>query len=70
METSEIFLLVWAGLATTLAVWFNHEARKAHFILLKTMFVFKDVAEGKAEISIENGNLRIKEKENEPRTSP
>jgi hypothetical protein len=63
MQTSEIFLLVWAGIATALAVWFNHEARKAHFVLFKTMYVFKDLAEGKAEVSIENGNLKIKEKE-------
>jgi len=62
METSELFLVVWAVVATMLAVYFNHHARMRDKVLVITMLAFKDVGEGKAEVSIEDGQLRIKEK--------
>ena len=62
MEASELFLVIWAVVATMLAVYFNHHARMRDRVLVITMLAFKDVAEGKAEVSIKDGQLQIKEK--------
>lgn len=62
MESSELFLLAWAVLATVLAVYFKHHANMREKVLVITMLAFKEVAEGKAELSIVDGQLRIKEK--------
>lgn len=62
MEASELFLVVWAVIATMLAVYFKHHASMREKVLVITMLAFKDVAEGKAEVYMDDGQLRIKEK--------
>lgn len=64
MEASEMFLMAWAWVATAVAVYYNYHARMREKVLVITMLAFKDVAEGKAEVSLDNGQLRIKEKVN------
>ena len=59
MELSEIFLLAWAGIATALAVMFRNEAIKAHYVLVKSMILLKDIAEGKAKVNLTNNELKI-----------
>lgn len=56
---SNIFLGVWATIATILAVMFRHEAIGAHSMLVKTMFAFKDIAEGKAKVTLVDNTMKI-----------
>ena len=62
MEASELFLMGWAICATVLAIWFKHQARDRGIAMVALMVGFKHVAEGKAEVTIEDGQLRVKEK--------
>ena len=62
MEASELFLWMWAVVATMLAVYFNHHARMREKVLVITMLAFRDVADGKAEVYMDDGQLRIREK--------
>lgn len=62
MEASELFLVVWAVVATMLAVYFKHHAKMREKVLVITMLAFRDVANGKAEVYMEGEQLRIKEK--------
>lgn len=62
MELSEMFLWMWAVGATVLAVYFNHHARMREKVLVITMLAFRDVADGKAEVYMDNDQLRIREK--------
>jgi hypothetical protein len=64
MEASELFLIGWATVATILAVWFRHQARSRGIAMVAMMVGFKEVAEGNAKITIEDGMLRIREKTN------
>lgn len=64
MEPSELFVFVWATVATVLAVWFKHQARARGIAMVALMVGFRHVAEGNAEVTIENGQLRVREKEN------
>lgn len=59
MEYSEIFLGAWATIATVLAVVFRCEAVGTHNTLVKTMFVFKDIAEGKAKVTLVGNTMKI-----------
>ena len=64
MEASELFLFTWAVLATTLAVYFNHEAKARAIAIIVLTMGFRHVAEGKAEVYMDGEQLRIKEKAN------
>ena len=63
MEPSEMFLWGWAIVATVLAIWFKHMARSRGIAMVALMVGFRHVAEGKAEVFMENGQIRVKEKE-------
>jgi hypothetical protein len=63
MEPSELFVFIWATVATILAVWFKHQARSRGIAMVALMVGFKHVAEGRAEVTIEDGQLRVREKE-------
>ncbi len=60
MEPSEMFLWVWAVCATVLAVWFKHVAKVRGMAMLALTLGFKHIAEGKAEITMVDGEMRIK----------
>lgn len=60
METSELFLIVWATIATVLAVVFKHIAVKANKTLLLFQFGLMLVADGKAEIYKNGDKVGIK----------
>jgi hypothetical protein len=62
MEASELFVFVWAMGATGFAVYYQHLARSRGIAMVALMVGFKHVAEGKAEVTIEDGQLRVKEK--------
>lgn len=60
METSELFLIVWATIATILAVVFKHLAVKANKALLLFQFGLILVADGKAQIYKSGDKVGIK----------
>lgn len=69
MQPSEIFMWIWAILATTLAVFFRYHANMRGKLLLVMTIGMRHIAEGKAEIRIEDGEVKLRKKD-EPRTSP
>ena len=62
MESSELFLVVWAVAASVLAIYFQHHASMRGKLLIVMSLGMKHVAEGKAEIYVEDGEIRIKKK--------
>jgi len=64
MEASELFVFIWAMGATGFAVYYQHQARARGIAMVAMMVGFKHVAEGNAEVTIKDGQLRIREKEN------
>lgn len=60
-----MFLVIWAVVATMLAVYFNHHARMREKVLVITMLAFRDVADGKAEVYMDGEQLRIREKKDD-----
>lgn len=63
MELSEMFLMIWAVIATILAGYFSYHAGMRGKLLLIMTLGMKHLAEGKAEIYVENGEIKIKRKE-------
>ena len=61
METSELFLIVWATIATVLAVVFKHLAVKANRALLLFQFGLMLVADGRAQIYKDGDKVGIKQ---------
>ena len=64
MEASELFVFIWAMGATGFAVYYQHVARARGIAMIAMMVGFKHVAEGKAEVTMVDGQMRIKEKTN------
>lgn len=60
METSEIFLLAWAMIATVIAVLFHHIAKKQRMAIILQQMGFIMIAEGKAKIVIEGDRVQVK----------
>lgn len=61
METSELFLMAWATIATVLAVVFKHIATRAHKTLLLFQLGLMMVADGKAQIYKNGDKVGIKQ---------
>lgn len=60
MSYAEMFLLVWAVLATVLCGFVWSALRKALMALVGGAELVKDIAEGKAEVSIQaDGSLKV-----------
>jgi hypothetical protein len=60
MESSEIFLMVWAIVATILAVVFKHLAHRAHKTLLVFQLGLMLLAEGRATVYKDGDKVGIK----------
>ena len=61
MQTSELFLMAWATIATVLAIVFKHIATRAHRTLLLFQVGLLLVADGKAEIYKNGDKVGIKQ---------
>jgi hypothetical protein len=61
MQTSELFLMAWATIATVLAIVFKHIATRAHRTLLLFQVGLMLVADGKAEIYKNGDKVGIKQ---------
>jgi len=60
METSQIFLLVWAIVATVLAVVFKHLLSTSMQKLFMFHLALELLAEGKAEVVKENDKIQVR----------
>jgi len=61
MEYSELFLLAWAILATTLAVYFQHKMSEYKMVIIVQQLGFKMIGEGRAKVVIENETVSVRE---------
>ena len=63
MEPSELFMWVWAVSATILAVFFRYHASMRGKMLVVLTIGIRHIAEGKAEVSIKDGEVLLKKVE-------
>ena len=61
MESSEIFLVVWATIATVLAIYFRHKMIDFKIAIIVQQLGFKLIGEGKAKVVIEGDRVRVME---------
>lgn len=61
MESSEIFLLAWAIIATVLAIFYHHVVSKLKFAIFIQQMGFKMIGEGKAKVVIDGDSVRVME---------
>jgi len=61
MEYSEVFLLAWATLTTTLAVYFRHKMSEYKMVIIVQQLGFKMIGEGRAKVIIENDTVLVRE---------
>jgi len=61
MESSELFLVSWATIATVLAVFFRHKAEHLKMAVIVQQIGFKLIGEGKAKVIIDGDNVRVME---------
>jgi len=59
LSAAELFLLFWAIAASVFAVWLQFEFRKAVVMMVMTMGVLRDVADGKARVEMKGSELII-----------
>lgn len=60
MTDAEIFLMVWAVLATVVAGIFTHKANQHSEAVRALFFAITEIAEGKAEVTISGDTVKIK----------
>jgi hypothetical protein len=61
MTTAEIFLGVWAIVATVLAVMFHNNTKELKFKIVAILFSLDQIAEGKATIEKNSsGEVRVR----------
>ena len=63
MELSEMFLMIWAVIATVLACYFSYHAGMRGKLLVVLTMGIRDIARGKAEVYMEKDEVRIRKKE-------
>jgi len=56
-----LFLLAWAILATTLAVYFRHKMSEYKMVIIVQQLGFKMIGEGRAKVVIENETVSVRE---------
>ena len=61
MESSELFLIVWATIATILAVFYRHKASHYRMAIIVQQIGFKMIGEGKAKVVVDGDNVRVME---------
>jgi uncharacterized membrane protein YhdT len=57
---SELFLMGWAVIATVFAVYYHHIGNRLVFELNCFKFGLVQIAEGKAEVSMQGNSISIK----------
>lgn len=61
MTTAEIFLAVWATIATVLALLFHNHIKELRFRIVAMLFSLEQIAEGKAKIEKNSdGDFRVR----------
>lgn len=61
MTTAEIFLALWAIVATVLAIVFHNNTKELRFKIVAILFSLDQIAEGKATIEkSSNGDVRVR----------
>ena len=61
MTTAEIFLVVWATIATVLALLFHNHIKELRFRIVAMLFSLEQIAEGKAKIEKNSdGDFRVR----------
>ena len=61
MESSELFLLSWAIIATVVAIYYHHINGKLKFTLFIQQMGFKMIGEGKAKVVVDGESIRVME---------
>ena len=61
MESSELFLLSWAIIATVVAIYFHHANGRLKFAIFIQQMGFKMIGEGKAKVVITDDNIKVVE---------
>lgn len=61
MESSELFLVSWAIIATVLAIYYHHRMNRLKFTVFIQQMGFKMIGEGKAKVVIDQDNIRVVE---------
>lgn len=61
MTTAEIFLALWAIVATVLAVMFHNYIKELKFRIVAMLFSLEQIAEGKAKVEKNSdGDFRVR----------
>lgn len=61
MESSELFLLSWAIIATVLAIYYHTKMNRLRFQVFVQQMGFKLIGEGKAKVVITDDNIKVVE---------
>ena len=61
MESSELFLLAWAIIATVLAIYYHQVNGRLKFTIFIQQMGFKMIGEGKAKVVIDGDSVRVME---------
>jgi hypothetical protein len=61
MESSELFLSIWATIATILAVYFRHKMVEFKIAIIVQQFGIRMIGEGKAKVIIEGDRVLVRE---------
>mgnify|MGYP003349620080 CR=1 FL=1 len=61
MESSELFLLSWAIIATVMAIFYHHVCGKLKIAIIVQQIGFKMIGEGKAKVVVDGDNVRVME---------
>ena len=61
MESSELFLMAWAIIATVLAIFFHARMNRLKFQVFVQHMGFRMIGEGKAKVVIDHDNIKVVE---------
>jgi hypothetical protein len=61
MESSELFLVAWATIATVLSVYYRHKMIDFKIAIIVQQLGFKLIGEGKAKVVIEGDRVSVRE---------
>jgi hypothetical protein len=61
MESSEIFLAIWATIATVLAIYYRHKTEYYMIMIMIQQMGFKLIGEGKAKVIIDGDRVSVRE---------
>lgn len=61
MESSELFLMAWAIIATVLAIFYHAKVNRLKFQVFVQHMGFKMIGEGKAKVVVDKDNIRVVE---------